>query len=242
MAFWDLEISYQPAMEALWADADPNTGPLDIWKDFWPFGISVGALKLSTQTAPILWYDINGGGTALSWSLLYTKRVVELLYSLYLMGVKLFAHNGTGFDWQLLYRITEDSRCIEMALKSYDPCFQVLCMTGFPVGLEALATANNVTHAKKEMDGKSAPKEWYEGNFSEVVTYVKGDVLRLEGVVESIVRQRGVYWETNTGSLRYLLFPKGFLTVEQCLALPQPDQSWMTNPIKREAVVKWMMK
>lgn len=248
-AFWDLEISYQPAMAPLWADTKPDAARLDIW-DFWPFGISVGAVKLSTSAATILWYDtekiwdwtLEGVATvpALSWSLLQTQKFLQLLWDTYKAGFKLFTMNGTGFDWQLLYRITEDTRCIKLALKSYDPCFQVLCMTGFPVGLESLAVANNVPRAYKEMEGKSAPKEWYLGNFQEVMTYVTGDVIRLEGVVKSIIKQRGVYWQTNSGGLRWLMMPQGFLTVEQCLKLPFPDTSWQTNPIKREDNLRWM--
>jgi hypothetical protein len=34
----------------------------------------------------------------------------------------------------------------------------------------------------------------------------------------------------------------GWLTVEACLALPKPDTSWMTNPMRPEDVVAWMTR
>ena len=90
LAFFDLEISYQPSMEALWADTNDKQ-EIDIWKEFWPFGVSIGALKLSTEPKVILWYDtdplgdwldgyIMPGMPALAWSLSKAKQFVQIFW------------------------------------------------------------------------------------------------------------------------------------------------------------------
>jgi hypothetical protein len=161
------------------------------------------------------------------------------LYGMINDGVKVFAHNGTGFDWQLLARITGRTElCKALCLSSYDLCFQMLCTLGYPIGIQAIAEGFKLPD--KEMSGGDAPIEWHAGNYDAVRDYVVGDVLRLEQAVLETMRKKAITWRTKKGGLRSQSMTR-FLTVEECLALPLPDTSWMDKPIEREDVISWIL-
>jgi hypothetical protein len=111
----------------------------------------------------------------------------------------------------------------------------MLCTVGYPVGLEAATKA--IGGRSKELNGADAAQMWPE-DWEQVVQYCKGDVARLQDVVETIIKERGLHWITKKGNLRFQTFP-GLLTVEECLKLSKPCTLWMTNPITREETIAW---
>lgn len=235
LAFWDLEIGFEHPGQILEAAAAS-----DIW-DIWPFGVSVGAVAYSEADDVSVWYDKIDDRFLPMWSTAYTESFLEWLAT---SRRRLFAWNGTGFDWQLLARLTGNYKlCVDLCLQSYDPCFQVFCMTGYPVGLSTAALALGLP--EKEIEGWSAPIAWAAGDHQTVIEYVTGDVLRLRGIIQGIVNNYGLKWRPGKGGVRYLPFDQGFLTVEQCLCLPLPDTSWMDRKpsahprLAREDFIQW---
>jgi hypothetical protein len=247
---WDTEIVFPPSYRP--TDLSPTD---NIW-DQWPFGISViGEYRMPGSLRVLADPDSQpkgGPGTATAPRLI--RNYLHGLFELYRDGWKLFAHNGTGFDWQLLARITgEWGMCAELCLKSYDICFQALAQYGYPIGIRALVNGcpqmtingRRIDLPDKEMEGGDAPAEWLAGNYERVKEYVSGDALRLAGIIMRTAQRHNLIWKTKKGTISSKLFKK-FLTVEDCLALPLPDLSWMTpdpahSPLTREDVIKWML-
>jgi hypothetical protein len=92
LAFWDTEISGIPARE----NFD------DIWT-MWPFGMSVAAVAYTDQPTEV-WHDWDteaGLPTVAMFDSLVCAFLAHL-NRLHQDGYKLFAWNGTGFDWRLL--------------------------------------------------------------------------------------------------------------------------------------------
>lgn len=232
---WDTEIVFP-------GKAQPELEPgASVW-DLWPFGISViGEATLPNKKVYVAKdksrMPYGGPGKAMSPGLVhkYLLRLADKISE----GHKVFAHNGVNFDWQLLARITgEHALCASLCLQSYDLCFQAICTLGYPIGLNSIARA--VGSNEKEMEGGDAPSEWHAGNYDDVIRYVSGDVKRLRDVILYIFKTGALTWYTRAGIQRSISMPR-LLTVEQCLELPLPDTSWMTDPISREDNIAWML-
>ncbi|MCB0126721.1 MAG: ribonuclease H-like domain-containing protein, partial [Caldilineaceae bacterium] len=152
----------------------------------------------------------------------------------------LLAHNGVGFDFDIL---AEESgmhdTCADLALHSVDTCLLVHCLKGFPVGLEAIAKGMGLQGKTEGMNGSMAPQMWAEGKFNEVLEYVAQDVRATLQVALEIEKRKGLTWIAKSGRRNSLPIPK-LLTAYEALQLPEPDTSWMTEPISRERFTSWM--
>jgi hypothetical protein len=204
--------------------------------------VAVAAIKLSDRDTPEVWFETVDGRPAPYWSEEFTIRFVLRLEQLDREGYTLVTWNGSGFDFRLLYQITRLATVKTMCWRSVDPCFQMLCMKGFPVGLEAAATT--VGAKSKEENGISAPILWHEGRYERVIRYVIGDVIRLETVIVNLCKEGGLKWRTRKGALRFQPF-NALLSVREGTWLPLPDTSWMTpdpdrEPITRESTLSWL--
>jgi len=238
-ACFDLETAFYTA-DAV-ALAQNGDELKSIW-DVWPFGVAVAAIKLSDCDTPEVWFETVDGRPAPHWSEEYTIRFVLRLEQLEREGYTLVTWNGSGFDFRLLFKITGLPTLKAMCWRSVDPCFQMLCMKGFPVGLEAAATT--VGARSKEENGISAPILWYEGKYERVIRYVIGDVIRLETVIVNLCKEGGLRWRTRKGALRFEPF-YDLHSVAECAAIAVPDTSWMTpdperEPITRESTIGWL--
>jgi len=125
-----------------------------------------------------------------------------------------------------------------VATRIYDPMFQFFNDRGFLVGLAKVAQAMGIEQ-KKLMDGAEAPKRWAAGRHQEVMDYVVGDCQMTNKVVEAILQTKSLSWITAKGFLKHHPMPR-LKTVEQVLCDPEPDQSWMTNPLRREKFCDWL--
>lgn len=234
LASWDLEIATNTSLKLAFAEGKDKR--INIW-DYYPFGISVGALKLSDDPNAEVVLSSHGGCPRQEMTVEDVTAFVTKLFKLQQDGYKVFTWNGAGFDWRLLAKITGEHRlCVDLCKQSYDPMFQVLCTLGYPIGLNSVSKTFGLQ--AKEMSGADAPAQWEAGNFDAVIEYVIGDVKRLEGIIIEIIKQGGVKWTTRKGALKFQPMKK-FLTVAECLRLPEPDTSWMDNPLTREEVTSW---
>jgi hypothetical protein len=92
---------------------------------------------------------------------------------------------------------------------------------------------------KKLMSGADAPKEWLAGNHQLVCDYVIGDVRLTAEIADAIVQAKRISWITQRGTPSSVSLPC-LRTVEDCMADPMPDQSWMTEPILQERFAGWL--
>ena len=158
--------------------------------------------------------------------------------------------NGAGFDFRLLADETgRHADCARLALKSVDMMFQVLCERGHPLSLDSAlkgarlpAKVDQVTLGSGhvvQINGADAPRYWQEGEYAAVMAYCAADAERTLALAAACQRSRRLSWISQKGRPNEMYLRTGWLTVEQCLALPLPDTSWMTRPMSRGDVLAW---
>ena len=165
-------------------------------------------------------------------------------------GDTLVTWNGAGFDFRLLADETDrHADCARLAMASVDMMFQVLCERGHPLSLDAALKGaalppkmTEVTLRSGEavhISGAEAPQYWQAAEYGAVAAYCAADAERTVELAAACQRSRQLAWVSQKGRLNQIYLRTGWLTVEQCLALPLPDTSWMTNPMRREDVLAW---
>lgn len=166
--------------------------------------------------------------------------VARLHRAVHYQNYTLLAHNGVGFDFDIL---AEESGmhdiCADLAMDSVDTCLLVHCLKGFPVGLEAIAKGMGLQGKTEGMSGALAPQMWAEGRFDEVLEYVQQDVRATIEVALEIEKRKRLMWVSKSGRRNTLPVPK-LLTAFEALQLPEPDVGWMTEPIPRSRFTSWM--
>jgi hypothetical protein len=165
-------------------------------------------------------------------------------------GDTIVTWNGAGFDFRLLADETgRHADCARLALGSLDMMFQVLCDRGHPLALDSAlrgaglpSKVDRVTLRNGEVvhiDGADAPRYWQAGEYAAVMEYCAADAERTLALAVSCQRSRRLSWISQKGRANDMYLRSGWLTVEQCLALPLPDTSWMTRPMSRGDVLAW---
>ena len=168
-------------------------------------------------------------------------ELVRRLAQLVGEGYTLLTWNGLGFDLNIL---AEESgayaECKQLALDHVDLMFHVFCDRGFPVALDKAAQALGIPGKPPGMSGLLAPRLWAQGKFQEVLDYVAQDVRIALGIALKCEERRKFEWLTRKGSKSSMNLPHGWLTVGKALLLPEPDTSWMSNPISRREFTGWI--
>lgn len=208
------------------------------WKAHRPLGITCAA-AYSEADRPLLW-----NWYAQSTYCLFADRMTWLdigdvtlaLQELTNQNYTLVTWNGLGFDFDIL---AEESQLFDtvklLALDHIDIMFQIFCIKGFPVGLDAAARGMGLPGKPEGMDGSQAPRLWAEGQYHKVLEYVSQDAKMTYHLARLIEEQCELRWISRSGRENVCEFPDGLLTVRKCLELPLPDTSWMTRePWKRE--------
>lgn len=219
--------------------------------------------EVKTYQGPAL----EGGGYYASMPPEGVTQMVRDLGKAYTAGDTIISFNGLGFDWKLLAYASKSKgayrACARMALGHYDVMFQALCELGYPIGLAKVAEGFKLHGKLDGMNGALAVPMWVGGATLEeekqvqdtfsvrcgspqaqeiVLRYVTQDAKATLDVWKAIVDAREVRWITQKGAKKS--FPpgngRGLLTVRECLALPRPDTSWMTTPMRREDFYSWI--
>jgi hypothetical protein len=206
-----------------------------------PFDISCAAI--ATDRGEVRhWFKQDAAGKPLRC--LDAEGASDLLGYLrnaQLAGVQVFAWNGLSFYVRWLGWAARDMRlAAQVALDLYDPMFQFVVQRGFPIGLAAVADGLGIEQ-KKLMHGSDAPKEWAAGNHARVLEYVAGDCQITERVAARISELGEVRWRTKKGGVSSEPMPK-LERVRDLLHRPQPDVSWMSEPIRREKFYEWLVQ
>lgn len=162
---------------------------------------------------------------------------------------RLVGINSLGFDLRVLAEEAQDlivfDNLRDLARQHYDPCFQMLCQRGFPVGLNALAKGFGLEGKTEGMDGEKAAAIWSGSrqDQEDVLAYCEQDVKVTLDVVLNIESALVMRWVSKTSGKRlYEPAQSGLLTIDECLALPLPDTAWMDGPWPCSKFSGWLDK
>jgi hypothetical protein len=178
-------------------------------------------------------------------------RVLEELCAADDRGDTIVTWNGASFDFRLLADETgRHEDCVRLARQSVDMMFQILCEKGHPLALDAALSGMGLPskiHAVTlpggrvvEVDGRLAPELWQAGEYEAVMTYCGGDVAGTLALALACRERKRLTWISRAGKTNHMPLSGRWKTVEECLALPLPDTSWMKEPMRREDVLAWM--
>lgn len=212
------------------------------WKRNRPLGITCIAAQKSDETAAKIWdARLADGGTSGRMTTAQVIEVITYLRDMAGQGYTLLTWNGAGFDWDIL---AEESGsvdiCRELAMSHVDMMFHIVCERGHAVSLEKAAQGHGIRGKPPGMAGFLAPLKWADGHYQEVLDYVAQDVrIALELAIKS-ESQRSFRWVTSKGSTGTMPLPRGWLNVASARQLPEPDTSWMSNPISRAHYTEWL--
>ena len=215
----------------------------DDWRTCRPLGITcAAALASNNPERPIIWHGMTPEGTPSNrMTEDEAKTLVGDLQTYAKQGYTLLTWNGAGFDFDVLAEEADAyPTCRHLANNHVDMMFQVLCDKGFPIGIDNAAKAMQIAGKPEGMSGALAPQLWADKQFQTVLDYVVQDVRIALQLAEQAEQAQALRWMTRRGQIRTFDLPKGWFTVAEAITLPEPDTSWMTNPLSRQTVLQWM--
>ncbi len=212
------------------------------WKPYRPLGICCAAALPSDAKQPIIWHGRNSDGNpAKRMSQSEAGTLVQELTDRVADRYILLTWNGLGFDLDIL---SEESgsrdECKQLALNHVDMMFHVFCDRGFPVALDKAAHALGIPGKPPGMSGILAPQLWRQQLYQDVLNYVSQDVRIALQVAVKCEEQRRFDWTTRGGTTSSMDLRRGWLTVREAMRIPEPDTSWMDNPIPRSDFTQWV--
>jgi hypothetical protein len=212
------------------------------WRPHRPLGISCAATLESDSSDVRLWHGITkDGAPAERMTRDDVLGLVQFLCNAVQDGFMILTWNGLGFDFDIL---AEESgaagSCHECARGHVDMMFHIVCSLGYPVALDKGAQGMGLPGKPAGMAGFKAPKMWADRRYQEVLDYVAQDVRIAMQIAQIAEQRRRFEWITRKGSKSTLQLVKGWLTVSEALRLPEPDTSWMSNPLKRRDFTAWL--
>ena len=214
------------------------------WHAHRPLGICCAAALAGDTRETLIWQGKDAAGApADRMSREEVRSLVDRLCELAESGYTLLTWNGLGFDFDVLAEESDAfDKCRELAVNHVDMMFHVFCDRGFPVALEKAAQGLKIPGKPEGMSGMLAPQYWSQGQFQKVLDYVAQDVRIALQVAELCEKQQSFVWTTRKGKRSTMPLPRGWLTVRDALRLPEPDTSWMSQPLPREHFTRWLSK
>jgi hypothetical protein len=214
------------------------------WGPQRPLGISCAATICTNDAQPTLWFDGHYAPAGSHYGAQMNRddcqELVVYLLNQCQAGFIPLTWNGLSFDFDIL---AEESgmhaECADLAMHHVDMMFQVICLLGYPIGLETCLKGMELP-GKQGMTGADAPRLW-KTDPQTVLTYVSGDVTGPLRLAEMVAETKAIRWYSKHG-YRMTCLIDHWLTVEECLKHPQPDTSWMSDPKPREHYYRWMEK
>jgi RNase_H superfamily len=212
------------------------------WRPHRPLGITCAATLASDSNEVRLWHGkTKDGAPSGQMTRADAKNLVEYLAKMAGDGFTILTWNGLGFDFDVLAEESAAAAsCQQFALNHVDMMFHIVCSLGFPVSLDQAARGMGLPGKPAGMSGIQAPKLWADGRYKEVLEYVAQDVRTAIAIAQAAEKRRRFEWITRKGTKKSMALPKGWLTVNEALQLPEPDTSWMTRPLKRQHFMDWI--
>ena len=210
------------------------------WKHHRPLGISCAATLCSDEPHPRLWHAADKSRPMNAEEVAALVQYMSALSTDPFDGYSITTWNGLSFDFDIL---AEESglhaECAALALSHIDMMFHFFCLKGFPLGLDACAKGCNLPGKTEGMDGAKAPELWQAGEYDKVLEYVGQDVITTLHVAQTVACQKGFDWTAKSGRLNSIRINE-WKPVRECMTLPEPDNSWMSDPWPRSKFTEWM--
>ena len=141
-------------------------------------------------------------------------------------------------------------QCGQLALNHVDLMVMVTFTKGWYLSLQAALEGAGMSGKLRSvqlsdgshlhnMEGSKAPELWAAGEYEAVLAYLKEDVAQLLELAQSVERRGRISWTSRSGNPQQIRFSK-LLTVTECLGIPEPDTSWMSDPPTRDQFVDWI--
>lgn len=207
------------------------------WKGLRPLGISCAATIATGDAIPTLWHSAD---KTQPMTVAECRTMVSYMAGMQAKGYKVLTWNGLSFDFDIL---TEESQmhklCADLAMSHVDMMFHFFCLKGFPLGLGTCAKGCGLSGKTEGMDGAKAPDMWAAGEYAKVLEYVGQDVITTLAIANVVERQKGFDWTAKSGRLNSIRINE-WKSVNDCLKLPEPDNSWMSDPWQRSKFTGWM--
>lgn len=213
-------------------------------------GITCAATVVPGQE-PVLWHGTEQLGCyAKQMSFDDCVDLTRYLIEMTQTGYHIVAWNGLGFDFRVLaaHMPTQEqyANVVDLALGHIDPAFQMLCEKGFMIGLDAAAHGMSAGGKMAGMDGLKAVGIWPTNRTNQeiVLEYVTQDAQVTADTYQAIVGKSHLRWISKRSGRANAWSPQiwqgsRLLTVRECLALPEPDTSWMSDPWPRSKFAGW---
>lgn len=205
-----------------------------------PLGIACAATYTGVEE-PRFWFSQDDEKPASQMRRENLIHVIDFLAKSVQEGYTILTWNGLGFDFDVL---AEESgmktECRELARNHVDMMFHVFCDRGFPVGLDNATQGMKVKGKSSSLAGHLAPQYWLDGRHEEVLDYVAQDVRCTLELGEACEKAGEFRWVTRKGTTSNMPLRSGWLTVDEALRLPEPDTSWMDNPMSRTRFTGWL--
>lgn len=216
-----------------------NLRPHEDLEKYAPFDVSVAATQVDGGEHR-LWFSRGPDDRPLvNLQKNHARELLAYLERMQRAGCAVCAWNGLGFDLKWIAHAADDvAAASRIARAMYDPMFQFFKLKGFPVALEAVARGLGIGMSKS-MNAADAPREWRAGNHQRVLDYVLGDARMTVGIVSAVVQRREIAWIKRDGRRASVALPR-LRTVDECMADPMPDQSWMDSPMPQSRYTEWL--
>ena len=232
-------------------DIETSQGPPTAHEGSYAIGVTCAVTQIE-GAGPIRWHGEAQPNScyALRMSATEVRALALYLVQYAASGYRIVGLNSLGFDLRVLAEESQDQYIFahlrDVALEHYDPCFQMFCQRGFPVGLNALAKGFGLEGKTEGMDGETAAAIWSGSrqDQEDVLAYCEQDVKTTLDVALNIESAAMMKWISKKGKRLFEAATDGLLTVSECMALPLPDTGWMERsgrePWAREKFSGWI--
>ena len=212
------------------------------WRANSPLGISCAATLASDTSELVTWHgETPNSDPSGRMSREEVGTMVKALMAMVDAGYTLVTWNGLAFDFPVLAEESGlDSECQGLAANHVDMMFHLFCVKGYRLSLNAAAKGMGLAGKTPGMTGADAPKLWAEGKYRQVLDYLAQDVRTTLDLTLVCEQRRALLWTSQRGNPMELGLPRGWLTVQGAVKLPEPDTSWMTNPPRRGEFTAWL--
>jgi hypothetical protein len=218
------------------------------WRGERPLGISCGTTFTSDNNKRI-WH----GGEQLDGRLqeqMPTNKCRELakyLLEMHASGYTILTWNGLEFDFDILAEECQDESLrkdlAKLALNHTDILFAIFSKTGSMVSLDAAANGMGIAGKAHGLAGGDVPKLWRQSREMQekVLDYNAQDVRLTLALHDAIYEKGYLQWTTKSGRLKqWKLIEYSIPTVAIALTGPEPDTSWMGDPVSRLDFCEWI--
>lgn len=217
--------------------------PNGVWDKVTPLGVSCAALNLDGKTE---FFHEPGKITDFRPML---QRLLEVSQT-----HRIVTWNGAGFDFRCLMVEAPEYAAAwkEICLAHSDLMLQVTWAKGHFLGLDKAlrgAGLTEKTHSvtlksgdvMDKMSGIEAPRLWREGEYDAVLTYLEGDVVTLQELVQWVEKHNKVKWVSAKGFPQECMFD-GIKLVDEVLSAQHPPYaSWITSPVSVKELAGWAL-